>query len=53
MSNYTLEIIWSTIVLGDRDHHLLTVMELVYENGEVLANETFDRIRARAKGDSV
>jgi nicotinamide phosphoribosyltransferase len=44
---------WSTVTLGDRDHHLLTVMETVYENGEVLVNETFDRIRARAKGENV
>jgi len=41
---------WSTVTLGDKDHHLLTVMDLVYENGEILKEYTFDEIRARAKG---
>lgn len=44
---------WSTVTLGDKDHHLLTVMQTVYENGEVLVDESFDRIRARAKGENV
>jgi nicotinamide phosphoribosyltransferase len=42
---------WSTVTLGDKDHHLLTVMALVYENGEVLKEYTFDEIRTRAKGE--
>ncbi len=41
---------WSTVTLGDKDHHLLTVMDLVYENGDILKEYTFDEIRARAKG---
>jgi nicotinamide phosphoribosyltransferase len=41
---------WSTVTLEDKDHHLLTVMDLVYENGEVLKEYTFDEIRSRAKG---
>jgi nicotinamide phosphoribosyltransferase len=44
---------WSTVTLGDKDHHLLTVMDLVYENGEVLKEYSFDEIRARAKGTEV
>src|SRR5574337_417770 len=44
---------WSTVTLGDKDHHLLTVMQKVYENGEVLVEESFDRIRARSKGENV
>lgn len=44
---------WSTVTLGDKDQHLLTVMQKVYENGEVLVDESFDRIRARAKGENV
>ena len=30
-----------------------SVMQLVYENGEVLVNDTLDNIRARAKGELV
>lgn len=41
---------WSTVTLGDKDHHLLSVMDLVYENGEILKEYTFDEIRSRAKG---
>ena len=41
---------WATVTLGDKDHHLLTVMNLVYEDGEILKEYTFDEIRSRAKG---
>jgi len=44
---------WSTVTLGDKDHHLLTVMDLVYENGEILKEYSFDEIRARAKGGTL
>lgn len=42
---------FTTVVLADNQtNHLLTVMEVVYENGEVLKEETLNRIRERAKG---
>lgn len=43
---------WSTVTLGDNDHHLMTVMQDVYENGEILVDQNFDDIRARAKGQN-
>jgi nicotinamide phosphoribosyltransferase len=42
----------STVTLGNLDSHPLTVMKTVYENGEMLVDEMFDDIRARAKGVS-
>ena len=45
---------YQTVVLGDTvAHHFSSVMELVYEDGEVLVNDTMDAIRARAKGEEV
>jgi len=41
---------WSTVTLGNRDSHLLSVMQVVFEDGEVLVDENLDRIRERAKG---
>lgn len=35
------------------DYNAMTVMRKVFENGEVLVDDTFDEIRARAKGDDV
>jgi nicotinamide phosphoribosyltransferase len=41
---------WATVVLGNAEHHLLTVMNKVFENGEVLKEYSLDEIRTRAKG---
>lgn len=40
---------WSTVTLGDKEQHLLTVMQTVYENGEILVDQDFETIRSRAK----
>lgn len=40
-----------TVVLGNKEKHLLTVMQTVYENGEILVDETLDNIRERANGE--
>jgi nicotinamide phosphoribosyltransferase len=42
-----------TVALGDADSAKSSVMQLVYEDGEVLVNDTLDNIRARAKGELV
>ncbi len=44
---------YQTVVLGTADSAPGSVMQLVFENGEVLVDDTFDAIRARAKGDMV
>lgn len=44
---------YQTVVLGGADAALGSVMQLVFEDGEVLVDDTFDAIRARAKGDMV
>ena len=41
---------WQTVVLGSADKHLLSVMETVYENGELVKEYSLDEIRTRAKG---
>lgn len=44
-------------LIGSSGQHLTaapnSVMRIVYENGEVLVEDTFDEIRARAKGEMV
>jgi nicotinamide phosphoribosyltransferase len=42
-----------TVALGDADSAKSSVMQLVYEDGQVLVNDTLDNIRARAKGELV
>ena len=44
---------YQTVVLGDKDSHPLSIMRKVYENGEVLVDDTLEAIRARAKGWSL
>jgi nicotinamide phosphoribosyltransferase len=44
---------YQTVALDDADAIPGSVMEVVYENGEVLKEYTFDEIRARAKGEEV
>ena len=44
---------YMTVALGNAASAKSSVMQTVYENGEVLVNESFDNIRARAKGDNV
>jgi nicotinamide phosphoribosyltransferase len=40
---------WSTVKLADKEQHLLTVMQTVYENGKILVDQDFETIRSRAK----
>ena len=42
-----------TVGLGDAETTANSVMQTVYENGEVLTNDTLDNIRDRAKGELV
>ena len=42
-----------TVALGEPDSAKSTAMHKVYENGEVLWDDTLDNIRARAKGELV
>jgi nicotinamide phosphoribosyltransferase len=42
---------YSTVVLGEKDQHILSVMQTVYENGELLKEETFGQIRDRARAN--
>jgi nicotinamide phosphoribosyltransferase len=44
---------WQTVVLGSADKHLLSVMDTVYENGELVKEYSLDEIRARAKGGAL
>ena len=39
---------YETVQLGNFDYNAATVMRTVYENGELLVDDTFEQIRARA-----
>jgi nicotinamide phosphoribosyltransferase len=42
---------YETVDLKDCDYNAMTVMQKVYENGEILIEDTFDEIRKRALHD--